>query len=296
MAPGENPGAGSPREPYQQLVRTIVAEISDRLPLEAFYSVVIAHEGKTFVAAMVQLEGQPPQTATIDYEDEHRTLFYELFWQEVALTGQGGPTQLYAASFAPKSNSFVYHGSHPYDPAQGMPDAAALQRFAQRLQRAHAAAMVDAHLYHRSAMKPAFRPSGAHLTEELFTILGQEIHQQAQYFGADWAALNVFFAMTSGPEGTQLEQVDAIFYMENLSYIYGVFSRAALEPFATAYIDAVADGKPFHHAQVQITVNRQSGEFTSSVSWDDWAERIRTTAENWRDVANDTHPLMQRQP
>ena len=132
MAAGENPGAGSPREPYQQLVRTIVAEISDRLPLEAFYSVVIAHEGKTFVAAMVQLEGQPPQTATIDYEDEHRTLFYEVFWQEVALTGQGGPTQLYAASFAPKSNSFVYHGSHPYDPAEGMPDAAALQRFAQR--------------------------------------------------------------------------------------------------------------------------------------------------------------------
>lgn len=296
MGAGENPGAGSPREPYQQLVRTIVEQISNHVPVETFYSVVVAHEGKTFVAALVQLAGQPPQTAKIDFEDEHRTLFYEVFWQEVAQTGQGGPTQLYAASFEPKSNSFVYHGSHPYDPAQGVPDAAALQRFAQGLQAARASAMVDAHLYHRSAMQPAHRPSGAHLTEALFTRLGQEVHQQAQYFGADWTALNVFFALTSGPEGTKLEQVDAIFYMENLQYTYGVFSRAALEPFATAYIDAVADGKPFHHAQVQIILNKQSGEFSSNVSWDDWAERIRTTAENWRDVANDTHPLMQRQP
>lgn len=296
MGAGENPRAGSPKEPYQQLVRTIVEQISNHIPVEAFYSVVIAHEGKTYVAAMVQLEGQPPQTATIDYEDGHRTLFYEVFWQEVAETGQGGPTQIYAASFAPKSNSFVYHGSHPYDPAQGVPDAAALQRFAQGLHGAHINTMVHAHLMERSAMKPAYRPSGAHLTEELFTRLGYEVNEQAKYFGADWAALNAFFALSSGPDGTKLEQVDAIFYMENLSYIYGVFSRAELEPFATAYIDALADGKPFHHAQVQITMNRQSGEFTSSVSWDDWAERIRTTAENWRDVANDTHPLMQRQP
>lgn len=296
MAAGENPGAGSPREPYQQLVRTIVAEISNHLPVEAFYSVVIAHEGKTFVTAMVQLEGQPPQTATIDYEDEHRTLFYEVFWQEVAQTGQGGPTQLYAASFESKSNSFVYHGSHPYDPSEGMPDAAALQRFAQGLQGARAAAMVDAHLYHRSAMKPAFRPSGAHLTDALFSRLGGEVTLQAKYFGPDWAGLNTFFTLTSGPEGTKLEQVDAIFYMEGLNYTYGVFSRAQLEPFATAYTDALADGKPFHHAVVQITINKLTGDATSSASWDDWAERIRITPENWRDVANDTHPLMQRQP
>ena len=52
MGAGENPGAGSPREPYQQLVRTIVEQISNHVPVETFYSVVVAHEGKTFVAAV----------------------------------------------------------------------------------------------------------------------------------------------------------------------------------------------------------------------------------------------------
>ena len=43
-------------------------------------------------------------------------------------------------------------------------------------------------------------------------------------------------------------------------------------------------------------MDKQIDEVTSGASWDEWAERIRTTAENWRDVANDTHPLLQRQP
>lgn len=295
MTAGDTQGAGGPREPYQQIVRTIVEGISQHIEVAMFYSVVIAHEGNTFVTALVEFAGQPAQVAKIDHEEEHCALFYEVFWQEVAEPG-GDPTQLYAASFNPKSNSFVYHGSHPFDPARGVPEAQDLQNYARQLSARHTNLIVDGHLFLRSAMTPAAAPTGAHLTDALFTRLGGEVFQQTKYLGADWAGLNAFFTLTSGPEGTKLEQVDAIFYMEALNFTYGVFSRAKLEPYAVAYTDALADGKPFHHAVVQITINKLTGDTSSSASWDDWAERIRITPENWRDVASDTHPLLQRYP
>ena len=41
MGAGENPRAGSPKEPYQKLVRTIVEQISNHIPVEAFYSCLL---------------------------------------------------------------------------------------------------------------------------------------------------------------------------------------------------------------------------------------------------------------
>ena len=129
--------------------------------------------------------------------------------------------------------------------------------------------------------------------ERLLTQLVSLIHDEVSEFSGSWDGFNVAFTFAAGLEGTALQQVDPIFYVESGAFTHGVFSRSRLEDAAVAYINARA-GKKFDLAMLFVMFTKTQGDVVARVFWEQDAVPLLITPDSWASVAQAANPYREK--
>lgn len=129
--------------------------------------------------------------------------------------------------------------------------------------------------------------------ERLLADLVSLIRDEVSEFSGTWDGFNVAFAFASGLDGTALQQVDPIFYVQSGAFTHGVFSRSRLEDAAVAYIDARA-GKKFDLAMLFVMFTKSQGDVVARVFWEQDAVPLLITPDSWASVAQAANPYREK--
>lgn len=129
--------------------------------------------------------------------------------------------------------------------------------------------------------------------ERLLAQLVSLIRDEVYDFSGTWDGFNVAFTFAAGLEGTALQQVDPIFYVESGAFTHGVFSRSRLEDAAVAYINARA-GRTFDLAMLFVMFTKSQGDVVARVFWEQDAVPLLITPESWASVAQAANPFREK--